>query len=82
MIYYMLDGFVERSRQVLILSQQNEGLREGIDAVESEMALLHDVIQSKDNGLQKLKRETDRLRRDIKRLHVRPIKPNTHYNSL
>lgn len=72
------DGSVQRSRQVLILSQQNEDLREGIDAVESEMALLHDVIQTKDNGLQKLKRETDRLRRDIKRLQVRSVSPNTH----
>lgn len=60
--------------QVLLLSQQNQNLREGIDAVETEMTSFHGVIESKDNSIQKLKRESDRLRREIKRLHVRPNK--------
>lgn len=62
-----------RLAQVLLLSRQNQGLREGIDAVEKEMASLHGVIETKDDAVQKLKRESDRLRRDIKRLHVRAV---------
>ncbi|CAM9140456.1 unnamed protein product, partial [Laminaria digitata] len=64
------DMIAAKHEEVVILSQQNQGLRDGIDAVETEMALLHDVIKTKDNAVTKLKRETDRLRRDIKRLHV------------
>lgn len=67
-------GAVFRSKQVLLLSQQNKGLREGIDAVETEMASLYGVIQTKDDAIQTLKREGDRLRRDIKRLQVRSAK--------
>lgn len=52
------------------MSRQNQGLREGIDSVEAEMASLHGVIEDKDNAVQRLKRDTDRLRRDIKRLQV------------
>lgn len=66
--------FVLRLPQVLLLSRRNQVLREGIDAVEKEMASMHGVIESKDNAVQKLKREGDRLRRDIKRLHVRLAK--------
>lgn len=70
-----------RSAQVLLLSRQNQGLREGIDAVEKEMASLHGMIETKDDAVQKLKRESDRLRREIKRLHVRPMRqsPYTRY---
>lgn len=57
---------------MLLLSRQNQGLREGIDTVEKEMASLHGVIETKDDAVQKLKRESDRLRREIKRLRVRP----------
>lgn len=57
--------------QVLLLSKQNQGLREGVDAVETEMTSLHGVIDAKDEHVQKLRRERDRLRRDMKRLHVR-----------
>lgn len=60
-----------RLTQVLLLSKQNQGLREGIDAVEKEMASLHDMIEARDDAAQKLKREGDRLRREIKRLRVR-----------
>lgn len=70
-----LDRFLRvlRPIQVLLLSRQNQGLREGIDAVEKEMASLHGVIETKDDAVQKLKRESDRLRREIKRLHVRAV---------
>ena len=74
-----LDRSVLRYGQVLILSRQNQGLRDGIDAVETEMALLHDVIQTKDSKLQKLKRESDRFRREINRLHVSSSNPTTHF---
>lgn len=60
---------------MLLLSRQNQGLREGIDSVEKEMGSLHGVIETKDNAVQKHKRESDRLRREIKRLHVRFAEP-------
>lgn len=61
------------ARQVLLLTRQNQGLREGIDAVEKEMASLHGVLEIKDDAVQKLRRESDRLRREIKRLQVRRL---------
>eukprot|EP00903_Cladosiphon_okamuranus_P007969 g7691.t1 len=64
------DMIQAKHQEVLLLSQQNQGLREGIDAVEKEMVSLHDVIETKDDAVQELKRESDRLRREIKRLHV------------
>eukprot|EP00752_Nemacystus_decipiens_P005509 g4985.t1 len=65
------DDMIEAKHQeVLLLSRQNHGLRGGIDAVEKEMASLHGVIETKDDAVQKLKRESDRLRREIKRLHI------------
>ncbi|CAM9412623.1 unnamed protein product [Ectocarpus fasciculatus] len=65
------DGMISAKHQeVLLLSRQNQGLREGIDSVEKEMGSLHGVIETKYNAVQKHKRESDRLRREIKRLHV------------
>lgn len=58
------------STQVLLLSKQNEGLRAGIDAVETEMASMHLMVETKEGRIHKLKREGDRLRREIKQLHV------------
>ncbi|CAM9507245.1 unnamed protein product, partial [Scytosiphon promiscuus] len=59
-----------RLTQVLLLSKQNQDLRDGIDAVEKEMASLHDMIEARDDTAQKLKRDGERLRREIKRLRV------------
>ncbi|CAN0135629.1 unnamed protein product [Pylaiella littoralis] len=64
------DMISAKHQEVLLLSRQNQGLREGIDAVEKEMASLHGMIETKDDAVQKLKRESDRLRREIKRLHI------------
>ena len=59
---------------MLLLSKQNQVLREGMDAIEAEMVSLHRTIETKDDAVQKLTRETGRLHREIKRLQVRSRK--------
>lgn len=57
--------------QVLLLKKQNEDLHAEIDTVETEMVSLHAAIEERDRKIHTFKRECDRLRRNIKQLHVR-----------